>query len=144
MMKKVIKVSVLLDIPWLEIERGFWQFFISLYKIWTSSDSLLLGLIFCFQRVRKYQGSKNGHILYSNLIYKIILVFFIMLTHAGWHREVYWGFQANWTFSAGPVPRYFSDYMLHAAQLHPVCAAQLLTLHQHRVDSQFYRTVNQI
>ena len=65
--------------------------------------------------------------------------FSILLTHEGSHREVYQDFQPSLTSSAGGA-KGWSDHRFRAP---PAYTAQLLTLHQHRVNNQ-YRTANQI
>ena len=70
---------------------------------------------------------------------RIIIIFSILLTHEGSHREAYRDFQPSLTSSAGGA-KGFSDHRFRAP---PAYTTQLLTLHQHRANNQ-YRTTNQI
>ena len=61
--------------------------------------------------------------------------FFILLTHEGSHREIYQEFQPSYDIFRGGV-KGCSD---HRFRVPPACtAAQLLTLHQHIANNQYW------
>ena len=60
--------------------------------------------------------------------------FSILLNHKGSHREIYRDFQPSLTSSAGGA-KGWSDHRFRAPPAYT--ASQLLTLHQHRANTQF-------